>query len=451
MKRILLSVCLTSLILHPISSELIAKPLSFKVVPASQLQKEITAPQTPTYELQKTPQPIAVIKQNTKPESTPQTAFKKDPSDTTAPVISNLPTSVRYIGTGEFEVSFEVNEACFMENGYSGLLAWFNEIPMTRVSGSLTSNGEKYVFRTTIPETTTKGTGKLKIRAFDAAGNMTEITNTMFVVYPELSQKDLQFVGKGPLEASFGINKALSKIKDTSVAAFLNNEDMTLISVTPYQTGEKYLFRAIVNEQTQEGRATTRLRVVDGANNVSTIQTQKVIIDTTAPQISGLSTTLDYRKEGPFVITFTVNEPVSTGLGKSKIDARFNNTPLTLISTLYNNEKETYTYRGIVDQKTKEGTGNIVIRADDAAGNSTSVTAQTIIVDLTEPQISNISVEKRFLTAETATLQFDVSEYLVAGIGQSQVRVLFNDTPMSQSTITPLKWWGQIPIRNTNW
>jgi hypothetical protein len=329
-----------------------------------------------------------------------------------------------------------------MENGYSGVLVWFNDTPMTRVSGSLNSSGEQYVFRTTIPENAAKGSATIKIRAMDAAGNASEVSNSMFVIYPELSKKDLKFVGKGSLESSFGINKVLSKIKDASVTAFLNDDSMTLLSVTPYQSGERYLFKTVVTEQTKEGLATTRLRVKDGANNISEIQTQKIIIDTTPPQISGLSTKTDYRAQGPFTITFTVNEPLSTGLGKSSLDVLFNGSPLTKTSVLYNDGQETYTYRGIIDSSTKEGPSSISIRAEDPAGNTTAVQNNSIVVDLSTPQISHISIEKRFLSEEVFNLQFDVNETLIPGIGQSTISVLFNDKAMSQVSATALKTGG---------
>jgi len=63
-------------------------------------------------------------------------------------------------------------------------------------------------------------------------------------------------------------------------------------------------------------------------------------------------------------------------------------------------------------------------------------------VDLTAPDIANINAIKRFLSSETFTLQFDVNEFLLTGVGLSKVRVLFNALPMSQVSTTRLKSGG---------
>lgn len=470
MKRVLFSLFLTSVLFGNAHAELTTKPLSVKIRSGSTLKQESAQAPSPVYELKAVSTPTQVIPdeetvvikttqkpvievpevpvvptiptpQIKKPEPTP-IAAKKTNTDTAPPVIYNLPNTVRYIGTGEFEVSFDVNEPSFVENSYSGALAWFNDTPMTRVSGTLTDAGEHYVFRTTVSDQTPDGPAALKIRTQDAAGNQTEITNTMYVVHKNISKKPLSFVGKGTIETSFSVNKTISKRKSASISAFLNTDHMTLLNTVPYGDGEKYTFRTTVTDSTAEGLATTRLRVKDAAGNISEIETKKIIIDTTAPVISGLPSTTDYRQEGPFLVEFSVSEPVSTGLGKSKIEAWFNGNALTLVSMTYNNGKENYTYRGDIQSNTKEGTANIVVRAEDAAGNISIINSDAIVVDLTAPDIANLNVNKRFLSSEKFNLEFDVSEFLLTGVGLSKVRVLFNGLPMSQVSATYLKSGG---------
>lgn len=421
------------------------KPLDIKIVPAQKLKKETTIPQKTPYTFvsetiisptpNNSPEPPA---KKTVPETASPTT-KKTSSDTKAPSISNLPSSVRYIGTGTFEVSFDVSEPCFIDSGTGGVLVWFNDMPMERVSGTLTETGEHYVFRTTIAESTPAGPAKVKIKATDKSGNTTEITNHKFVIYPEVGNPSLQFVKEESIDIEFAVNKVLSNVQNAEVSAKLNQDPMGLVFVSPYNEGEKYLFRTDITEKTEEGLATTFFRVKDGAGNVSEVRTKQIVVDTTAPQISNLTPESIYRGEGAFWVKFRVSEPVSVPLGKSNIEATFNDEKMTLVSLNYDNGAEDYVYQAQVKKTTKEGPANIRIHAQDAAGNSSFSQNNSVIVDLTEPKLSNIFLEKQFVSAETVVLRFEVNKLIVPGIENSKMQVLFNDVPMTQQTVRSLK------------
>ena len=422
------------------------KPLNVKIVPGQSLKRETPVPSKTTYEIVSEPKkeipietPIETPKPTPAPVEKPKTEPLKRLSDSKAPVVSNLPTSVRYIGTGLFEVSFDVNEPCFLENGSGGVMVWLNGVAMERVSGTLTASGEHYVFQTTIAESTPIGPTSLTIKATDKAGNTSETINTLFVVYPDISNTGLQFVKEESLDIELAVNKVLSKIQQAEVSAYLNNQPMSIVLVSPFEEGEKYLFRIPITENTAEGLATTLFRVKDGAGNLSEIQTQQILVDTTPPRISDISPESKYRGEGPVEIRFKVNEPVSLPLGKSDIQATFNGEPMKLISLQYDKGTETYSYQAQINATTKEGPATILIQAQDPAGNQSIVQDSSVIVDLTKPKITNVAVGKRFVSNETVTLQFDINKHIVPGIENAKIQVLLNDVPMTQQSVRPLK------------
>ena len=170
------------------------KPLNFRIVPRQELKRESTIPQkAPNIfvpdtikAIQKTePQPEIHASENAKTDTLPSPP-KKTTVATKPPSISNLPTSVRYIGTGTFELSFDVSEPCFLESGEGGVLVWFNDLPMARVTETLSKSGETYVFRTTIVASAPAGPANVKIKATNENGATSEITNPKFVIYPEI-------------------------------------------------------------------------------------------------------------------------------------------------------------------------------------------------------------------------------------------------------------------------
>lgn len=423
------------------------KPLNVRIVPGQELKRESTIPQKAPYifvpdtikAIQKTePQPEIKASENAKTD-TPPSPPKKTTVATKPPSISNLPTSVRYIGTGTFELSFDVSEPCFLESGAGGVLVWFNDQPMARVSGTLTKSGETYVFRTTIAASAPAGPANVKIKATNKNGATTEITNTKFVIYPEIGNTSLQFVKEQSLDIEFAVSKVLSNVTNTEVSAMLNNTPMGLVFVSPHKDGEKYLFRTPITENTKEGLATTLFRVKDGAGNISEIRTKQILVDTTAPQISLFRTESKYRGEGPFWVKFRVSESVSLPLGKSKINATFNGEDMTLISVNYDNGAEDYIYQATVAKTTKEGPATIGIHAQDAAGNISTKQDSSVTVDLTQPLISNIMLEKQFVRAEPIDLRFELNKLIVPGVENSKIQVLFNDSPMTAHAVRTLK------------
>lgn len=252
------------------------------------------------------------------------------------------------------------------------------------------------------------GPHRLRVRAFDAAGNSSEVIQHQWQV--DLSAPTIEILEPRPAPVSNMTNVSLSfRASDDGVpiANLATNFECQLNSGawTPCTSPAPYAAPAVT-----QGSQTFRVRARDRAGNLSQPESLTWIVDSTAPNSPNITTTIASPTRATTAsFSFTASDQASgafLGSGVTRYECRFDNGSfLTCTSPT-----------AFPPDLLVPGGRAFHVRAIDAAGNTSAVRSFEFVVDRTPPTV-NLTVSRSAPHDTSARFDFSANDNVaVAGL-----------------------------------
>ncbi|OGC24094.1 hypothetical protein A2310_05090 [candidate division WOR-1 bacterium RIFOXYB2_FULL_37_13] len=309
-----------------------------------------------------------------------------------APVVNDLPEHTN-VGSQVIAGNAEANASIYIYN--NNLLVGSTE---TLVNGT---------FNKTIALDI--GNNEIKVKAKDAAGNISQFSNVQTVVY-DITSPEISTVSIDPSLSSIGqvtISFTVSETLESDPVVTINGNRAGKISeqkqseqFTVYSVQYEYSYNIAADEQ--QGSAGIAIKVIDLAGNSTTYSSDDLlIIDCIAPVVPVVNDLPDYTNVGLQVITGTAEANASIYIYNNNL----------LVGSTETSSGGTFSKTIALDI----GNNEIKVKAKDAAGNISQLSdGQTIVYDIEEPRLSFIEVSPSLSTIGSVLIGFTVSEPLIS-------------------------------------
>jgi hypothetical protein len=323
--------------------------------------------------------------------------------DTTAPDSSKTITiDAISTDTGLSSSDFVTSDTSLTVTGTLGKTLAADEVVQVSVDGGVTwlnatTIGTGWTFAD--GRTLTDGDYTYNVRVVDTAGNVGNVTSkvvTVDTVAPDSSKTvtiDSVSTDTG-ISASDFVTSDTSLTVTGSIGAALGAGEVVQISVdngatwtTVSLSGSTWTYTD--GRTLTDGQTLYQVRVVDQAGNVGQTAQQVVTIDTTAPTqiitIGAISNdTGDYAND--FITsdnTLTMSGTLNAALATDERAQISLNGGLTWTDVVVNGQSWSYDATGTV---LADGNYNVQVRVIDQAGNTGTVSSQTVVIDTVNPE-----------------------------------------------------------------
>src|SRR3989339_2032540 len=251
------------------------------------------------------------------------------------------------------------------------------------------------------------GNNEIKVKAKDAAGNISQLSDGQTIVYDVESPK-LSEVGVNPSLSSLGpvmISFTVSETLESDPVVTINGNRAIKISeqeqseqFTVYSVQYEYSYNIAADEQ--QGSAGIAIKVIDLAGNSTTYSSDDLlIIDCIAPVVPVINDLPDYTNVGLQVITGTAEANASIYVYNNNL----------LVGSTETSSGGTFNKIIVLNI----GNNEIKVKAKDAAGNISQLSdGQTIVYDVESPKLSEVEVNPSLSSIGQVMISFTVSEPL---------------------------------------